>query len=147
MFICVDLGGSNVRGTWMDRSGRFGAVINFSRPRTLDGTRKALDSLIHELMREAPGKAEKIGIASAGPLNLGRGVYLDPTNMPELKGFALSAYIHELFGIVPLLENDAQAAALGEIYQGGLRGEKDALVFTLGTGLGSGVIIRPDLEG
>ena len=141
MFVCIDLGGNNIRGTWMDRSGGSGTPIALPRPRTLDGTKKILEALIRDLSREAREPVEQIGIASAGPLSLSSGVYIDPTNMPELKGFDLSGYIKETFNIAPVLENDAQASALGEIFKGSLKGEKDALVFTLGTGLGSGVIV------
>ncbi|WP_291323758.1 ROK family protein [Desulfonatronospira sp.] len=140
MYICIDLGGSNLRGTWMDAAGNCGEALNMPRPRDLEGTRRMLTGLIQQLMQRAPGKVENIGLASAGPLNLNQGVYFTPTNMPELKDFDLSGFISGIFGKRPFLENDAQAAALGEIYKGCLAGEKDALVFTLGTGLGSGVI-------
>ncbi|RQD75884.1 ROK family protein [Desulfonatronospira sp. MSAO_Bac3] len=141
MYICIDLGGSNIRGTWMDRDGRCGEVLNVPRPRELAGTKKALAGLIQNVMQKSPGAVNNIGIASAGPLNLEQGIYFTPTNMPELKGFDLAGFVSGIFGIRPVLENDAQAAALGEIFNGCLAGEKDALVFTLGTGLGSGVIM------
>ena len=141
MYICVDLGGSNIRGAWMDRDGKCGEAQSMSRPRALAGTKKALAGLIQEIMHKAPGRVQNIGIASAGPLNLEQGIYFTPTNMPELKGFDLAGFVSGIFGIRPVLENDAQAAALGEIFKGCLAGENDALVFTLGTGLGSGVIM------
>ncbi len=142
MYICIDLGGSNLRGTWMDRFGNCGDVHSMPRPKELAGTKQALAGIIQELTQKSPGAVQNIGIASAGPLNLEQGIYLTPTNMPELKGFDLAGFVSGVFGIRPVLENDAQAAALGEIYKGCLAGEKDALVFTLGTGLGSGVIME-----
>ena len=141
MYICIDLGGSNLRGTWMDRSGSCGDVLSMPRPGELAGTRQALAGLIGELSQKSPGAVQNIGIASAGPLNLEQGIYFTPTNMPELQGFDLAGFVYGILGIRPVLENDAQAAALGEIFKGCLAGENDALVFTLGTGLGSGVIM------
>lgn len=113
-----------------------------SRPGSLEGTREVLCVIIDEIIKDCPEKIMGIGVASAGPMDFNRGVYLDPTNMPELKGFNLKEFIAQKYGFTPVLENDAQAAALGEIFMGCLTGEKNALVFTLGTGLGSGVIIN-----
>ncbi len=141
MYICIDLGGSNIRGTWIDRSEESGKVSVVSRPKSLEGTMEALLVIIDEIRRDCPDDAERIGLATAGPMDFGKGKYLNPTNMPELKNFNLKAFISEKTGLDPVLENDAQAAALGEIYRGCLAGEKDAMFFTLGTGLGSGVII------
>ncbi len=151
MYICIDLGGSNIRGTWMDKSGSWGQVTSLSRPRDLEGTKQALNQLIRELINQSGQGVEDIGLASAGPLNLSQGIYLNPTNMPELKGFDVCGFLAGQFGVQPVLENDAQAAALGETYLGALSGERSALVFTLGTGLGSGVILggkiwRGDLD-
>ncbi|MFP4128957.1 MAG: ROK family protein [Desulfonatronovibrio sp.] len=141
MYISIDLGGTNLRGTWIDKSGRTGEVRIVSRPKSLKGTQEALSEIIKKLKSECPEKVREIGLASAGPMDFEQGVYLNPTNMPELKDFNLKKYIANTTGLKVILENDAQAAALGEIYKGCLAGEKDAMVFTLGTGLGSGVII------
>lgn len=141
MFICIDLGGSNIRGTWINSSGLTGRVAHSSRPKTLDGTKKSLITIINDIRSQCPGKVQKIGLASAGPMDTQKGAYLNPTNMPELKNFHLRNFLLDRFGLEVTLENDAQAAALGEIFKGCLTGETDAMVFTLGTGLGSGVVV------
>ncbi len=145
MFICIDLGGTNIRGTWMDNSGNSGRIIVLARPKIQEGTREALAVIIEEISRDCPQSVKRVGLASAGPMDITRGVYLDPTNMPELKGFDLKSFITRDLGYELVLENDAQAAALGEVFRGCLAGRKDALVFTLGTGLGSGVIINQSI--
>jgi len=145
MYICIDLGGTNLRGTWIDKSGKSGKVCIVSRPKSLEGTKESLFVIIDEIKRDCPGSPQKIGLASAGPMDFERGVYLNPTNMPELKDFNLKDFISGKFGLDLVLENDAQAAALGEIFKGCLAGKKDAMVFTLGTGLGSGVIINEEI--
>ncbi len=145
MYICIDLGGSNLRGTWIDKFGQSGKVTVVSRPASLEGTREALSVIIDGIKRDCPGIVQKIGLATAGPMDFHRGVYLNPTNMPELTDFNLKDFISKEFGFDLVLENDAQAAALGEIFKGCLAGENEALVFTLGTGLGSGVVINKQI--
>ena len=142
MYICIDLGGTNLRGTWINRTGQSGPVQVCSRPKTLDGTKDALCSIINTIEKECSEPVLAVGLASAGPMDFVRGTYLNPTNMPELKGFNLKSFIARKTGCNVVLENDAQAAALGEIFRGCLAGAEDALVFTLGTGLGSGVVIN-----
>lgn len=91
-------------------------------------------------------KVSRVGIASAGPLDPIRGVLLDPTNFSS-RG--------ETWGVVPIskllskglgglsvrLENDAAAAMLAEHWVGAARGIDDALILTLGTGVGTGILV------
>ena len=140
MYICLDLGGTHLRGTWLDEQGRHGPVLVLPRKKTLEGTKEVLSELIIRLKNSCPGQVKKIGLATAGPFDRQGKVYLSPTNMPELSGFKVGSFIQEQFALDLILENDAQAAALGEVWQGGLKGENQAIVLTLGTGVGSGVI-------
>jgi glucokinase len=61
--------------------------------------------------------------------------------MPELDFFRVGDFIKAQTGLKVTMDNDAQAAALGETWQGCLAGEQRAVVITLGTGVGSGVIM------
>ncbi|MFW6314013.1 MAG: ROK family protein [Desulfohalobiaceae bacterium] len=142
MHICIDLGGTNLRGTWVDQSGNCGELVYLSRPQSLDGTKQTLMSLIRSLISQAPQKPQGIGLASAGPLDHIQGKYLKTSNIPELDYFQVSDFLHSEFGLPVRMENDAQAAALGEVWKGGLAGESQAVILTLGTGLGSGVIMQ-----
>lgn len=141
MFACIDLGGTNLRGTWVDASGGRGRVNLISRPRTLDGTREALVRLIASIQQEAPSDLRGIGLATAGPLDHRSRTYLRTSNMPELNDFPVGDFLKERTGLMVTMENDAQAAALGETWKGCLAGEQRAVVITLGTGIGSGVIM------
>ncbi|MFP4671820.1 MAG: ROK family protein [Desulfohalobiaceae bacterium] len=142
MHICIDLGGTNLRGTWVDGAGKCGELVYLARPQSLEGTQEALLSLIRDLSAQAPQKPQGIGLASAGPLDHIQGRYLKTSNMPELDYFHVSDFLHSEFGLPVRMENDAQAAALGEVWKGGLAGESQAVVITLGTGVGSGVIMQ-----
>jgi glucokinase len=145
MYISIDLGGTNVRGTWINSKGEYGRVILHSRPRSLDGTKESLKSLVHDLQDQAPDQVQGIGLATAGPLDHLKRMYLHTTNMPELDHFRVGSFLEEAFSLPVRMENDAQAAALGEVWAGGLPGTAEAVVVTLGTGVGSGVIMNHEI--
>jgi len=142
MYACLDMGGTNLRGTWIDASGNRGEVLMRERPRTLEGTRTALLRIISDIRKSAPEPVRGVGLASAGPLDHVRGCYLQTSNMPELDHFPVAEFVREHTGLPFLLENDAQSAALGEVWNGSLAGSRDGVVITLGTGVGSGVVFE-----
>jgi glucokinase len=142
MYACLDMGGTNLRGTWIDTFGNRGEVLLRERPRTLEGTKAALLQLIAGIQENAPEAVRGVGLASAGPLDHERGCYLQTSNMPELDHFPVAEFVRERTGLPLLLENDAQSAGLGEVWNGALAGGEDAVVITLGTGVGSGVIFQ-----
>ncbi len=145
MFACLDLGGTNIRGTWIDSSGRCGEVDLQPRPRSLEGTKKSLCSLIDRIQDQAPQRLAGVGLATAGPLDHRRKMYLQTSNMPELNFFPVGDFLEQRYHLPVLMENDGQAAALGEVWAGGLAGSTEAVVLTLGTGVGSGVILQGDI--
>ncbi len=86
----------------------------------------------------------KVGIASAGPLDLVKGTLEDPTNL-KTDGTSwgrvpLRSTIEEAFGLPTFLENDAAAGALGEMWLGAGKQFAHMAYVTLGTGVGVGVI-------
>jgi glucokinase len=145
MYACIDLGGTNIRGTWIDRDGNVGRVELSQRSRDLEGTKAALVRLVQSICEKAPSAVQGIGLASAGPLDHLERRYLRTSNMPELDYFRVGDFLEERFGMPVIMENDAQAAALGEMWKGGLAGEDNGVVLTLGTGVGSGVVMNGDL--
>ena len=109
---------------------------------------KQLGDLGQRLLKKYP-EIKHVGIASAGPLDAEKGLLLDPTNF---------ASEHGTWGRVPLtsilkkslkreihLENDAAAAMLAEHWMGAAKKYTNAMILTLGTGLGTGVIIGGEL--
>lgn len=141
MYICLDLGATNLRGTWVDSRARIGEIQVVKRPRSLSGSKSVLLELIRQLMAVAPGPVQGIGLASAGPLDNKQKVYLKTANMRELDYFPVGDFLSSAFSLPVCLENDAQAAVLGENWKGCLQGEDDCLLLTLGTGVGSGVVL------
>ena len=83
-----------------------------------------------------------ICIACAGGIDTGRGVVVTPSpNLPDWVEITLADMIKKKFGVDTIVLNDASAAALGEHRYGAGRGVKNLVLFTLGTGIGGGIII------
>ena len=89
-----------------------------------------------------PSRLAGISIACAGGIDTGRGVVVTPSpNMPDWVNVPLADIIRKRFGVSTFLVNDASAAALGEHRYGAGRGVKNLVLFTLGTGIGGGIIV------
>jgi glucokinase len=146
--LCFDLGGTKLRGAYVDGRGRITAHA-VSRVRQDEG----FDGLIR-LFKETAGQLPKakfksVSVASAGPLHPERGILLDPTNFfTGEKSWGVLPLVRDLkkaFKKPVRLENDAAAAVLGERWKGGHGKAKNILAMTLGTGVGIGVICNDEL--
>ena len=80
-----------------------------------------------------------VGFGAPSPIDQERGVVVRCVNLP-LENAPLRERMHERFGLPVGLDNDANAAAIGEWRAGAGRGEDDLVMLTLGTGVGGGVI-------
>jgi glucokinase len=91
----------------------------------------------------------RVGIASAGPLDPVRGTLLDPTNFASKAGtwgkVPLARLLQKKLKRHVTLENDAAAAILAEHWIGGAKRYENAMILTLGTGLGTGIITQGEL--
>ena len=82
-----------------------------------------------------------LGVASPGALDLVNGVVYEAPQLPGWDGVELPKLLRERLGIPVLLENDANAAALGENRFGAGRGTREMIYLTISTGVGGGIII------
>jgi glucokinase len=76
-----------------------------------------------------------------GTVDKANAVVVQAPNLPCLYNFPLKQALEEKFGYSVVLENDANAAAMGEVWLGAARGCRDVVCVTLGTGVGGGVIL------
>lgn len=92
------------------------------------------------LIAAAPQRAEGVGVGSPGLIDPRRGVVVLCTNIPHLTQFPLREELSRALGLPVELQNDANAAAVGELLFGAGRGTRNLIVLMLGTGVGGGVI-------
>ena len=149
--LAVDVGGTKILAALFSPGGKMLARV--TRP-TLpgEGVAVVIDRLcrtISALLNEnnvTPSRLAGIGVACAGGIDTPRGVVVTPSpNLPGWSDVPLADIIHKKFGVSVFLLNDASAAALGEHRYGAGRGVKDLVLFTLGTGIGGGIIIDGEL--
>ena len=82
-----------------------------------------------------------IGIGAPGPLDLAEGMVIAMPNIPGMENLRIRDQLAEAIGEPGVLENDANAAAYGEYLCGAGRGARDMVMLTLGTGVGSGIVL------
>jgi len=141
--IGVDLGGTNLRAAAIDCRGKIIEKIEGST--NLSAGREAVvsdiaDSIIR--LRTAGGseRLAGIGIGAPGFIIMERGVITGSPNMPGFEDYAMRDEIERMVQAPVILENDANAAALGEKWVGAGRDVDDLVLLTLGTGIGGGII-------
>jgi glucokinase len=82
-----------------------------------------------------------IGVATPGTMDIPAGIILDPPNLKPWQNVPVRQHVHEVFKVPTAFQNDANAAAFGEYWVGAGRGAHSMVLFTLGTGVGGGIVI------
>ena len=141
--IGIDLGGTNLRAAAIDRTGKMlqkisgSAHFSSGRDAVVDDMVTSIRSL--RLQCGADGLAG-VGVGAPGFIILKTGVVTNAHNLPGFENFPLRDAIERDLGAPVILENDANAAALGEKWIGAGRDHDDLALLTLGTGVGGGII-------
>lgn len=86
-----------------------------------------------------------IGIGVPGAVDLKKGIIYEAVNLGWEDNFPVVQVLGELTGLPVAIDNDANCAALGEMWKGAGQGAKDLLCVTLGTGVGGGVIVNKQI--
>jgi glucokinase len=89
----------------------------------------------------AQDRVRRIGIGCAGPVDIRAGMVFNPPNLPGWTEVALVKHIEDALSLPAVLENDANAAGLGEFYYGAGRGARSLVYLTVSTGIGGGIIL------
>lgn len=143
--VAIDLGGTKIACAITDLEG------NIIKENTVptdahEGEAKVLErivSIIERTLQDSEKSASEvraIGIGSPGPLDANKGIILDTPNLP-FKHVEIVKYIENKFNIKTYLENDANAATIGEYLFGSGKGTKNMVYMTVSTGIGAGAII------
>lgn len=143
--LATDLGGTNLRMAAIDEAGKILYRTKHETPKS-----ERADEIVNAIIsaaRECQGKIENKGrVASVGcavpaTINAKQGIIMKAPNLPALDGFRLAAILSGELNTPVMLENDANAAAIGENWLGASKGVQSSVCVTLGTGVGGGVII------
>ena len=138
----VDLGGTHLRVALVDDTGRILEQHKQDTPKG-DSADDIIDALVQ--VSERWGRHElpvvAVSIMVPGAVDGANAVVVQAPNLPSLVNFPLKAELEHRLGWPVYLENDANAAAVGEMWMGAARGCRDVMSITLGTGVGGGVIL------
>lgn len=142
LVFAVDLGGTHLRVALVDESGRIVRQLKQDTPKG-----SSAECLVEALVSTAEKwDCDKLTVVGAsimvpGAVDSEKAVVVQAPNLPSLVNFGLKAELQRRLGWPVCLENDANAAAIGEMWLGAARGCRDVVSVTLGTGVGGGVIL------
>lgn len=140
--IGIDLGGTNLRVAALDSNGfvldRMAAPAHFG-----DGPGRVLDDIVtavRSVGQKQHGPLNGIGIGVPGYIDSHAGVVVSAANLPGFEDFPVRDELQHRLDTPVLLENDANAAALGEMWMGAGQSVRNLILLTLGTGIGGGIV-------
>jgi glucokinase len=135
----IDVGGTNIKAGLCDHRGRI--LADTSVPTEAHLGRNHAISRILEAARRVNDGADVCGIGVPGPLDLGRTMIYKAINLPGWVRVPLPRLLSRALGLPVVMENDANCAGVGEAVAGAGRGCPSVALFTLGTGIGGGLIL------
>lgn len=150
LIFAADLGGTHLRVATVDARGKIHFRSKQSTPQSTEANQivAAIVDAVREC-RAALGDRSRglkaVSIVVPGTVKVEEGTIVKAPNLPCLDGFPLTAILTNQLGLPAILENDANAAAVGELWQGTARGCRTIICVTLGTGVGGGIILDGEL--
>ena len=146
LVIAADLGGTNLRAATIDRQGRIHERTKQRTPKT-DKASEIVGAIVAAAREcetrslEGGRRIRAISVVVPGTVQVEGGVVMKAPNVPSLDGFRLAAALQSELQWPAVLENDANAAAVGEMWKGAGQGSGSIICVTLGTGVGGGIIL------
>jgi glucokinase len=147
LFVGLDVGGTTMKAGVVDDAG-----LRLTDPVVL--LTEAAKGQVHGLavMAEAIRQSARaggltldriaaIGVATPGTMDIPGGLILDPPNLKPWRNVPVRQFIADTFGLPTAFQNDANAAAYGEFWAGAGKEFRSLVMFTLGTGVGGGIIL------
>ena len=129
----------------VDDAGRVVEKVRADTPDTLDAIIDTITDAVGTLRANAANANEAVidalGVGAAGMVDRDGVIHYSP-NVPAFIGAPVKARLEAALGFPVAVDNDANVAALAEVVHGAARGHSDALVITLGTGVGGGIVSR-----
>ncbi|MEN8138511.1 MAG: ROK family protein [Bacteroidota bacterium] len=146
--IGIDIGGTNTQIGFVDKEGKVFLETSMSTlvGDTFEEFLSALYDVVEKAKSDSSEKFDIIGIGIGAPNgNYYKGTIEFAPNLRWKGVIEVTKMMSEKFGVPAVLTNDANAAAIGEMIFGGAKGMKNFIIITLGTGLGSGIVVNGEL--
>lgn len=145
--IGVDLGGTNLRAALLSSEGD---ILDKRKEATnaSDGWKKVIARLVDNITRQREAAAQRgldvtaIGVGAPGVIRMDKGIVVKSPNFPDWNNLPLRDELEKALRIPVVIENDANAAALGEQWRGAGRGIHSMILLTLGTGVGGAIVLN-----
>ncbi len=146
----IDLGGTFIKFGLLDSGRRPSGLFQLPTPndRGADGVVGQIVAGAKQMMSQhglSRSDVVGVGIGSPGPLKISEGVIIGMPNIPGMDNVPLRDRVSQALSLPGVLENDANAAAYGEYLCGAGQGTRQLVMITLGTGVGSGVILNGEI--
>ncbi|MFP4026481.1 MAG: ROK family protein [Candidatus Brocadiia bacterium] len=147
LVVGVDLGGTNIKTGVVNSEGKVlvRCRMTTQADRGPEGVADRINETIEQCREKLSEQSSDIvgaGIGSPGPLDLKRGIVIFAPNLEGWDNVPLQQMIEDRSGLPCFLENDANAAALGEQWVGAGKNASSLVQFTLGTGIGGGIVLN-----
>lgn len=142
--IGIDLGGTYIKGAALDPTGK---ILSEGKIETevIQGQKRVLTNvtrLIHDLWKMSRVKSLcGVGLGVPGALDFKKGQIIESPNFPGWNDFPIQSAVQKAVDVPVIIENDANAAAMGERWVGAAQNLDNFLLITLGTGVGGGLVL------
>src|SRR6516162_366796 len=145
-FVGLDVGGTTMKGGVVDDTGQPLSAVSLPTEahRGQEFGLERMCETIHLAVEKAGVRRRQvkaIGVATPGTMDIPAGIILDPPNLHPWQNLPVRDFVHKRFRLPTAFQNDANAAAMGEYWVGAGRDAHSMVLFTLGTGVGGGIVI------
>lgn len=145
--IGVDLGGTNLRTGLLSPDGD---VLDKHKEATCAsaGWKQVIARLVENIQHQRANAVRKgltvagVGVGAPGVIQMDKGIVVKSPNFPDWNNLPLKEELEKALRVPVFIENDANAAALGEQWRGAGRGINSMILLTLGTGVGGGIVLN-----
>ena len=145
-YLGIDIGGSSIKAGVVTNDGQ---VLNKRfAPSALEHGLEAGLANLERISREVVAESgvgweaiRAVGVAAPGTMDIPAGIVFHPFNLPGWRNLPLRDMVSERLGKPAVLQNDANAAALGETWLGAGKNARSLMFWTLGTGVGGGIVL------
>jgi glucokinase len=152
LVVAADLGGTHLRAATVDETGGIHFRLKHHTPRG-NSAEEIVCSLVqavreceaHIVENSSVAAIKAVSVVVPGTVKVEEGKVVYAPNLRSLDGYRLTEALTKELQRPALLENDANAAAVGEMWRGAGRGHSTIVCVTLGTGVGGGIILDGEL--